>query len=310
LLWASTGTKDPLYSDVKYVEALIAPDTVNTLPLDTLEAYRGHGQPELRIDAAIEQAPAAAGWTPAPAAVDGVRVVFEDGEVVVVTKPAGVPSVPLRPEETGTVANALVAHDGALAALGRTPRDAGLVSRLDAGTSGLLLAGRTPGAFAALLRSTAQGEVRKGYMALVEGVRRGPWPAVVRRPLQAGGPRRAAVVAGAESTGSRVPETRILRTRAGAGATLVVAEIVRGERHQIRAHLAAIGHPVWGDVARGGRPLGDAARGDPLLALHAAWVEFPHPRTGHRLRLEAPPVEPLASALREARLPVRRREEP
>lgn len=58
LLWASTGTKDPLYSDVKYVEALIAPDTVNTLPLDTLDAYRDHGQPELRIDTAIEQASA------------------------------------------------------------------------------------------------------------------------------------------------------------------------------------------------------------------------------------------------------------
>lgn len=58
LLWASTGTKDPAYSDVKYVEALIAPDTVNTLPLETLDAYRDHGQPQIRIDKAIEQAPA------------------------------------------------------------------------------------------------------------------------------------------------------------------------------------------------------------------------------------------------------------
>lgn len=57
LLWASTGTKDPLYSDVKYVKALIAPDTVNTLPLDTLDAYRDHGEPEPRIDKAVEQAP-------------------------------------------------------------------------------------------------------------------------------------------------------------------------------------------------------------------------------------------------------------
>ncbi len=58
LLWASTGTKDPLYSDVKYVEALIAADTVNTLPLETLDAYRDHGKPKLRINDAIEQASA------------------------------------------------------------------------------------------------------------------------------------------------------------------------------------------------------------------------------------------------------------
>lgn len=58
LLWASTGTKDPLYSDIKYVEALIAPDTVNTLPPDTLHAYRDHGRPEVRIEQAVTQAPA------------------------------------------------------------------------------------------------------------------------------------------------------------------------------------------------------------------------------------------------------------
>ena len=60
LLWASTGTKDPAYSDVKYVEPLIAPDTVNTLPLDTLGAYRDHGNPVLNINEAIEQAPSVA----------------------------------------------------------------------------------------------------------------------------------------------------------------------------------------------------------------------------------------------------------
>ena len=57
LLWASTGTKDPQYSDIKYVEALIAPDTVNTLPLETLDAYRDHGKPQLRIEQAVAQAP-------------------------------------------------------------------------------------------------------------------------------------------------------------------------------------------------------------------------------------------------------------
>ena len=50
LLWASTSTKNPAYSDVKYVEALIGPQTVNTLPLETLEAYRDHGDPKLRLE--------------------------------------------------------------------------------------------------------------------------------------------------------------------------------------------------------------------------------------------------------------------
>jgi RluA family pseudouridine synthase len=254
----------------------------------------------------VEQAPARADWTPVPGAVDGVQVVYEDAELLAVAKPAGIPSVPQHPEETGTVANALAAHDPGLIGLGRTPRDAGLISRLDNGTSGLLVAGRTRTAFAELLRANAAGELRKGYLALVEGVRRTPWPTRIRRPLETRGPRGATVVAGAEAEDGAVPETRILRARSGTEGTLIVAELRHGERHQIRAHLAAIGHPVWGDVERGGRPLGDGER----LALHAAWIDLPHPRTGHRLRLETPPMEPLASALRTARLPVRLRDEP
>jgi transaldolase len=57
-LWASTSTKDPKYPDTYYVEALIAPDTVNTLPPDTFDAYRDHGKPVVRIQEAISAAPA------------------------------------------------------------------------------------------------------------------------------------------------------------------------------------------------------------------------------------------------------------
>jgi transaldolase len=56
LLWASTGTKDPAYSDIKYMEALIGADTINTAPLQTLLAYRDHGKPELRLDHGLQQA--------------------------------------------------------------------------------------------------------------------------------------------------------------------------------------------------------------------------------------------------------------
>ncbi len=56
LLWASTSVKDDAYEDVKYVEALIGPETVNTLPMETLEAYRDHGQPEARLEDNVDEA--------------------------------------------------------------------------------------------------------------------------------------------------------------------------------------------------------------------------------------------------------------
>ena len=56
VLWASTGTKNPDYSDVKYVEALVGPDTINTLPPETLDAYRDHGNPAPRLDEGLDQA--------------------------------------------------------------------------------------------------------------------------------------------------------------------------------------------------------------------------------------------------------------
>jgi len=254
----------------------------------------------------VERPPVAADWLPAADASVPLVEVWADAEIVVVAKPAGVPCVPLRPDETGTVAGALIARYPQTAGIGRTPRDSGLVSRLDAGTSGLLLAALTPDAFQTLVRSADAGRIVKGYLALVEGVRQSPWPRAVRRPLATLGPRGAVVVAGAQARADRdAPETKILRARAGIGETLVVVEIRKGERHQIRAHLAAIGHPIIGDVERGGRPL---AGGN--IALHAAWIEFPHPRTGRSLRVEAPLLEPLASAIGDAHIPVRRREGP
>jgi 23S rRNA pseudouridine1911/1915/1917 synthase len=290
-------------SSAAEVRRIIADGRVRVDGLPGAKGYR------LRAGQRIEVSgmPAASDWTPAPSAVPGVAVVFEDASLVVISKPSGVPSVPLRPEEIGTAANALLAIDPAMRGLGRNPRDSGLISRLDTGTSGLLAAGRTKAAVEALVEAAGHGRIVKGYLALVEGVRTGPWPRAIRRKLVVHGPRGSRVVAGPEMAPSAagVPETRILRVRAGRGASLVVAEIRRGERHQIRAHLAAIGHPILGDVERGGRPLPGGG-----LALHAAWIELPHPRTGKPLRIETPPLEPLAGALREAELRVRRREGP
>src|SRR5207253_76641 len=106
---------------------------------------------------------------PAPQPDLPVRIVHADAHVVVADKPAGMPSHPLKPGETGTAANALVARFPELASIGPAPREGGLVHRLDTDTSGLLLAARTAAAYASLRAQFSRRTVQKGYLALVAG---------------------------------------------------------------------------------------------------------------------------------------------
>src|SRR5205085_369557 len=106
---------------------------------------------------------------PAPQPELPIRIVHADAHVVVADKPAGMPSHPLKPGETGTAANALLGRFAELASAGGPPREGGLVHRLDADTSGLLLAARSPAAHALLRAQFAARTVEKGYLALVAG---------------------------------------------------------------------------------------------------------------------------------------------
>jgi len=216
-------------------------------------------------------------------------VVYEDAELLAWPS-AGVPSTPLRPEETNTAANGLVDYDASLAGLGRTPRDAGLISRLDTGRAACCWRA-DEGAFRTLLESSRHDEIAKGYLALVEGCARRPG----RRGSAGRWRRTARGRDGGRGSGDGRHGDRGDEDPAhagGVGATLVVAEIRQGERQQIRAHLAAIGHPVGGRRARG-RPLAEGCH-----ALHA---DGSSSRTRARAPDEAGDAADGAAGLRAAR---------
>jgi 23S rRNA pseudouridine1911/1915/1917 synthase len=204
-----------------------------------------------------------------------LRVVYEDPWFVVIDKGAGVPSHPLRPGELGCAANALVARYPEMEQVGYDSRQPGLVNRLDNDTTGLLWAARGPEAFEAARTLLEQGEVQKRYHALVE----------VAVPSQcidfplAPSPRHRARVE--VNPLGRPAQTDVLGwTRHGTDFCLDV-EAHRAYRHQVRAHLAAVGAPIVGDALYGGRP---AER----HFLHAYALAFRHPFSGEAVALGLP----------------------
>ena len=209
-------------------------------------------------------------------------VVHEDDALVVVEKPGGMPSHALDPREHGTAAAVLLARYPEMATVG-DPLAPGLVHRLDAGTSGLLVAARTASAHAALRDALRRHVVEKRYLAVVAGRadrlhRRRIDVALAHDPAD----RRRMTT---ETSGRRAwPAETWLEVATVAGdRTLVQATIRTGVTHQIRAHLAHLGYPVLGDLIYGG-PSTELAPG--RHALHAAALALPHPVERRTLRLE------------------------
>ena len=203
-------------------------------------------------------------------------VLYEDAEVVAVDKPAHLPTTP-----QGEHADSLLARVRALPGLA----DAVPVHRLDAGTSGACLFARTPGHVAPWAAALAHAEADKEYVALVRGVTRDKGS--VSTPLRDGGSGRAA-------------RTRFRRLRAPGGHSLLAVRIEHGRTHQIRRHLASIGHPVLGDARHGHAPSNRhffERHGLDRPFLHCARLTLPHPRTGHSLTVQAPLPGELATVL-------------
>lgn len=199
-------------------------------------------------------------------------VVLETEAIVVVDKPAGQPSAPLQPDEHGTLANALLGHYPEMAAIGFSPREPGICHRLDNDTSGLLLAARTEAAFAAMTNAIRAGELHKRYLLVCPSPglpERGtielplaPHPRDARRVLACAHPRDEARL-------QPRPAVTVYRVLERSGdAALVEARAPRALRHQIRAHFAAIGHPIHGDRLYGST----AARELGRQALHASVI--------------------------------------
>ncbi|MGE5227252.1 MAG: RluA family pseudouridine synthase [Planctomycetaceae bacterium] len=223
-----------------------------------------------------------------------VPIRFRDEHLLVVAKPAGLVTHPTARRRSGTLVNRLLGMGITLAPAGG-PLRPGIVHRLDAGTSGLMLVAETDEAYAALQAMLRRHAVQRRYLALVRGA-----PANDAFGVEAPLGRRADrivvdhVEGRAAATGFQVRE-RLPR------ATLLEASPRTGRTHQIRVHLAAVGHPILGDRAYGGA--GDEARrlglGRPFL--HSWRLAFEHPVTGERVALEDPLPPDLANALERAR---------
>lgn len=245
-------------------------------------------------------------FTPVATADVALTVRYEDADVVVVEKPAGVPTHPLRPDETGTLVNALLARYPEMAAVGFHLREPGLLHRLDTDTTGLLLAARNKAAFEALRAATAEEKLEKRYLALVEGRMAGD--GVVEFPLvpHRKDPKRVEAVTEHVRLRAAVkphPATTRWRVAKEQGEyTLVEVSLTRAFRHQVRAHLAAIGHPLVGDVLyRGPAIPPDVAQGFARHCLHASEIHFPHPVTGAAVRVVSPLPDDLTGLMHRLR---------
>jgi 23S rRNA pseudouridine1911/1915/1917 synthase len=222
---------------------------------------------------------------PAPQPELPVRIVHADAHIVVADKPAGMPSHPLKAGEKGTAANALVGRFPQLASVGPQPREGGLVHRLDTDTSGLLLAARTDAAHAMLRAQFIARTVEKGYLALVAGeLHAGGEIALplAHDPHDARKMRAASDAGYAEAHGARPAVTRFEPVERRGGFTLLEVEMATGVMHQIRAHLAFIGHALAGDALYGGPDLPGLQR----HFLHASRLAFNHP-DGPRTRYQS-----------------------
>jgi 23S rRNA pseudouridine1911/1915/1917 synthase len=213
-----------------------------------------------------------------------VAVLHEDERILALDKPAGRPGHSLRPRDRGTIANFLAARFPETRQASPRPLEHGLVHRLDTDTSGVLLVARDREAWEVLRRQFRERSVGKQYVALVTGVVTAPgeisWPIT---PDPADRRRVRVVLQGSPPRGARPALTRYRPIAAFERLTLLEIEIPTGVMHQIRAHLAAFGHPVVGDALYGSGP-GRARR----QLLHATSITFSHPAAGRRMRIESP----------------------
>jgi len=222
--------------------------------------------------------------------VDRPLVVWSDESLAIVDKPAGLLVHPA----PGNPGPSLVEELGPLLGGGTDPDRPGIVHRLDRETSGLLVVARGPEAHKALSAMIAAREVTREYVALVEGCppsRTGRIDAPLGRDHRA--PERVVV-------GGRRPRPAVthfeVRERLSREALLDI-RLETGRTHQIRIHLAGIGHPILGDAQHGGELARRHPARPPRLALHAAVLGFAHPVSGEPRRYEAPLPDDLAGWL-------------
>jgi 23S rRNA pseudouridine1911/1915/1917 synthase len=224
----------------------------------------------------------------------GVEVRYRDEHLLVVSKPPGVPTHPTENRRTGTLVNRLIGMGAPLSGAGG-PLRPGIVHRLDAGTSGLIVVASDDQTHQELTELFRRHAVDRRYLALVRGV-------VAHDRFEVDAPlRRARTRIRVDRAAGRRAETSFDTVERLARATLLEAAPRTGRTHQIRVHLAAVGHPILGDVRYGGGGDDANALGLTRPFLHSARLSFEHPITGRQVSVGDPLPDDLAAALELAR---------
>jgi len=221
----------------------------------------------------LESVPGPVDFYAAPDPNLALDVLVENEGFVVVDKPAGVPSHPLKEGDLGTLAGALVARYPEMRDVGYSKREPGILHRLDNDTSGLMLAARDQATFEALRKQLQAGQIEKRYLARCQGVV--PAPIIIDTPI-ANDPRDRRKVRACtdpreiKRLRAQPATTEVLTSTPAEHGSLIEVRANNARRHQIRAHLASIGHPLLGDPLYGGPPLEAPAR----HLLHAASIKI------------------------------------
>ncbi|HEV7826788.1 MAG TPA: RluA family pseudouridine synthase [Mycobacteriales bacterium] len=231
-----------------------------------------------------------------PVPVDGLRVVYADDAIVVVDKPVGVAAHP-SPGWTGpTVVGGLAAMGHRVSTSGTAERQ-GVVHRLDAGTTGLMVVAKSERAYTLLKRAFKERTVTKGYHALVQG-HPDPMRGTVDAPIDRhpSNDWRFAVVSGGKASVTHYDTIEAFRA-----ATLLDIALETGRTHQIRVHMSALRHPCVGDAMYGADPTMSARLGLGRQWLHAQTLGFAHPDDGRAVEFTSPYPDDLAHALEVVR---------
>ena len=255
-----------------------------------LDGVRARKNDRLRGGETIVIAPAPVTPVPSAGEVADFTIMYEDPQLIVVEKPAGVVVHPAGPHRDGTLSQALARHGGA----GGDPWRPGIVHRLDKDTSGLLVVAKGEEAHRRLKAQLAAHEIVREYLALVEG-RPPARTGTIDAPL--GRDRRARMRMSIDTDKPRAARTHFVLEEALPSTTLLRIRLETGRTHQIRAHFKAIGHPICGDREYGTRDRYGLRR----QFLHAARLELRQPFTGEPLAISSPLPEALSRALEAAR---------